>query len=146
MRASSGPTATAAPIRSPATSATSIGGIKGLVAAGRSYSSSASLRKACQFLLSKQVALWWMVSVMCSSKVLQSNASLNFIFLGCPLIEFAFNQEIMGVFNRNCMITDAAYGDIFFRSGPWESTEEAALPYPYLADCIVSFVPPNLYS
>ncbi|KVH92256.1 Terpene synthase, conserved site-containing protein [Cynara cardunculus var. scolymus] len=78
-------------------------GVKGLVAAGRNFSNCSSIRKACNFLLSKQLASggWGESYLSCQNKVytnLEGNRS---------------HVEIMGVFNRNCMITYAAYRNIF---------------------------------
>lgn len=121
-------------------------GVLGLVAAGRSYSSSGSLRKACEFLLSKQLASggWGESYLSCQNKVYTnlegdrshvvntSWAMLALIDAGqaernlVPLQRGARclinsqmengdfpQEEIMGVFNKNCMITYAAYRNIF---------------------------------
>lgn len=56
-------------------------GIKGLVAAGMSYESSASIRKACNFLLSKQLPSggWGESYLSCQNKVnLFSFLHINF--------------------------------------------------------------------
>ncbi|KAJ8471618.1 hypothetical protein OPV22_025961 [Ensete ventricosum] len=107
-------------------------GVEGLVAAGRTYESSSCIRKACNFLLSKQLASggWGESYLSCQDKVytnLEGHTShaVNTGWAMLALIDAG--QEIMGVFNKNCMISYSAYRNIFpiwalgeFRSQHWQ--------------------------
>ncbi|URE19820.1 Prenyltransferase and squalene oxidase repeat [Musa troglodytarum] len=93
-------------------------GVKGLVAAGRTYESSCCIQKASNFLLSKQLASggWGESYLSCQDKVytnLEGNRThaVNTGWAMLALIDAG--QEIMGVFNRNCMASYSAYRNIF---------------------------------
>ncbi|CAN1185690.1 Lupeol synthase [Linum perenne] len=124
-------------------------GVEGLVACGRSYSNSPALRKACQFLLSKQLPCGgWGESYLSSQNKVYTNinmeggdranlvqtawALLSLIHAGhgkvdrVPIdkgIRVLINsqmedgdfpqQEITGVFMRNCALNYSSYRNIF---------------------------------
>ncbi|KAF5787684.1 putative cycloartenol synthase [Helianthus annuus] len=121
-------------------------GIKGLVAAGKTYETSHCIRKACAFLLSKQLpsggwgesytscmqkiyiniagnkshitnTSWALLALIAAQQAKRDRRPLDVaarVLIDHQMENGDFpQQEIIGVFNKNCMISYSSYRNIF---------------------------------
>ncbi|XLU58673.1 hypothetical protein S245_053321 [Arachis hypogaea] len=92
--------------------------VEGLKACGRNYHNSPSLRKACEFLLSKQLPNGgWGESYLSSQNKVYTNLEgnrANLIQTSWALLSLiGAGQDATGVFFRNCVINYASHRNIF---------------------------------
>ncbi|XP_031504057.1 cycloartenol synthase-like isoform X2 [Nymphaea colorata] len=93
-------------------------GVEGLVAGGMTYENCSAIRKACEFLLSKQLESGgWGESYLSCQNMEYTNLTGNrshFVNTSWAMLALlSAGQEIMGVTNRYCMISYSAYRNVF---------------------------------